>query len=254
VIHHTGIADQHIQKDLVEKNHEDRGYDESALGSHIAYHFLVGKDGTVVQNRSLIERTGHTRNNPINTQSIAIAVAGDFTSEAPTAPQVQALRKTIQKLDRIYKFERIIGHWHASPTGCPGKKLEDAIKDLLRNTAVTETYFISRYYTPVRGQPRYYRKTYEEDYKVNCGGDCRITANGLDLRTVKPMTVAACPPEMPFGKKIHIEDIGTVTCVDRGSAIQGKKIDVWGGFGMEALRRILNSKGGFMQVSFPSNL
>jgi len=38
---------------------------------------------------------------------------------------------------------------------------------------------------------------------------------------------AACPPSIPFGTRLRIEDVGERTCFDRGSAITEGHIDVY---------------------------
>lgn len=220
------------------------------MDSHIAYHFLIGKDGTVKQNRSLSERTGHTRNQPINLESIAIVLAGNFDIEEPNRGQLIAIRSLVKRLDSIYHFEKIIGHRDASPTACPGKHLDQALKDIWREPVKTEVWSITRYYTPVPGQIRYYRKTYEEDFKVNCSGDCFVTASGYRLKPEDSFKIAACPPEIPFGTKVDIQGIGIVRCEDRGGAIKSKRLDVWSGVGMPALQRMKEMPGGFLQVRF----
>ena len=233
----------------MDKSHEARGYDEGHYGSHIAYHFLVGSDGTVKQNRSLNERSGHTRNDITNNASIAIALAGNFDVEQPTEKQLNALRGLVKTLDDQYHFEKIMGHRHVpgSPTACPGKNL--MALDLWRDPTSPETFQISRYYTPVPGQPRYYRNTYEEDFKVNCQGDCLVTADGYRLKPEDAYKIAACPPHLPIGTKIKLDGIGIVTCRDRGSAIQGNKLDIWTGEGNIGLDNILNRKFGAGAVS-----
>jgi len=106
------------------------------------------------------------------------------------------------------------------------------------------TYGISRYYSPVEGQDMYYYKTYAQDYKINCQGDCMVTADGYHLDKAKPFTVAACPPNMEFGTVLEIEGIGKVTCHDRGGAIKGKRIDLHAGVGMPGLENIMLMKNG----------
>src|SRR5262249_41022577 len=144
VIHHTD-SDKPEQADLVDKSHAARGYPQSFIGSgsHIAYHFIVGKDGTIKQNRSLSERTGHTRSQRIHLRSIAIGVAGDFTKEQPTPQQLQALRNLIRQLGSVFLFQRIMPHREASPTACPGVKLEEALKDVWREPDLGDPYLVS---------------------------------------------------------------------------------------------------------------
>lgn len=53
----------------------------------------------------------------------------------------------------------------------------------------------------------------------------------------------ACPPEIPFGTRIHIEGVGDRICEDRGGAIHGNILDLFVGSQEEAIawgRRTLN--------------
>ena len=174
-------------------------------------------------------------------------------------------------LDSVYHFQRIVGHKNVSPSACPGQKLMDKIGNLLRNNEVAITFSVSRYYSPMPGQLKYYHESYKKDVEINCGlytqeqidkfenqgrkvrggilmddgtaGDC-VHAASISLLGRKPMTVAACPKEYPIGTRIKLEGIGTVTCFDRGGAIKGNRIDIWTGFGTEGLRNIISTKGG----------
>jgi 3D (Asp-Asp-Asp) domain-containing protein len=239
--------------ETVERNHAARGYDESAYGSHIAYHFLIGKDGTVKQNRALSERSMHTRNSVINLESIAIVMAGNFEDEEPTDAEMKALKSLVKRLDSIYHFEEIIGHKGASPTACPGKHLLEVLREekILREPIPDwQVWNITRYYTPVEGQLKYFHGSYEKDFEINCSGDCLVTANGHRLEEHEAFTVAACPPEIAFGTKIEIEGIGIVTCHDRGGAIKEKRLDVWAGIGMDGLRSLRKYPGGYLRIRF----
>jgi 3D (Asp-Asp-Asp) domain-containing protein len=57
-----------------------------------------------------------------------------------------------------------------------------------------------------------------------CGKNDGITASGVK---VKENRTLACPPRFPFGTKITIEGVGTLTCEDRGGAIKGNKFDIY---------------------------
>lgn len=109
-------------------------------------------------------------------------------------------------------------------------------------------WWVSRYYTPIPDQPRYYGSSYEEDFEINCFGNCMSTASTLNLSSVTPYTTVACPPELPFGTRLGIKEIGRVTCVDRGGAIKGRRLDLWAGVGMDGLNRILSTQGGLLKV------
>lgn len=60
-----------------------------------------------------------------------------------------------------------------------------------------------------------------------------ITASGTRVREG---VTAACPPEMPFGTRVHIEGVGERVCQDRGGAIKGRRLDVYIADRSEALR------------------
>lgn len=130
---------------------------------------------------------------------------------------------------------------------------------------------VTRYYTPVEGQERYYNgwtqnvgicKTenlyyapYGSRYKGNYSAEVCMqsdgepfhTADGTDLRTQEPLTVAACPRKY-LGETLHIENIGYVVCRDTGGAIYGNRIDVWAGIGEEGYERIKNVAAGALSV------
>jgi len=241
----------------VEANHKARGYGESFYGSHIAYHFIVGLDGTVKQNRPLDERTMHTKNAAVNNASIAIVLAGNTNNDYLPSAQLDAARALVKRLDSALQFERIIAHRDASPTGCPGKWALFQLEDLFRNRDLGTAYKITRYYSPQPDQLVYFmKKTYLQDVEMNCGlnkdgtaGDCSTTANGYKLKPEDAFKVAACPPDMPFGTMLYIMGIGEVKCVDRGGAIKDKRIDVWAGYGMDGLRNIArNQVAGILSV------
>jgi N-acetyl-anhydromuramyl-L-alanine amidase AmpD len=131
---------------IVEGNHERRGYEHGELTTaHIAYHYFIGSDGTLVKNRSNDERTMHTRcgmddDHPdfdpdckgeqrINEESIAIVLAGNLDIEYATQPQMETLTALLNDLTTHFKIPRgnVMGHRHASSTTCPGKNLLDFI-------------------------------------------------------------------------------------------------------------------------------
>lgn len=52
-----------------------------------------------------------------------------------------------------------------------------------------------------------------------------ITASGTRVREG---VTAACPPELPFGTRVMIPELGrTLTCEDRGGRITSRKLDVY---------------------------
>lgn len=103
-------------------------------------------------------------------------------------------------------------------------------------------WYISMYYTPVKGQLSYFNGDYSGDYTMNCHGDCLVTASGYRLKEEDKYQVIACPPPIKFGTKIMIKlpsdhplypnKEWTATCQDRGGAIKGKRLDLWSGIGV----------------------
>lgn len=112
-------------------------------------------------NRSLNERSGCTQNDDVNKRAISIALAGNFDTEEfdPDSQQGVVLKRTIQELNRIYKFRSIMPHSYASPTGCAGKHLNEWLATTFEGwqPPPQKKYVLSRYYTPVPNQPYYFR-------------------------------------------------------------------------------------------------
>lgn len=147
---------------------------------------------------------------------------------------------------------------------------------LLIPTANAGTYLgewkVTRYYTPVPGQARYYNgwsqnegvcKTsnlyyapfggkrtgsYTAEACMNGQGDIFTTADGTNLSDAEPYTVAACPRSY-LGRTLHIANIGYVRCADTGGAIHGARVDVWAGIGDEGYTNIATGlRGGTLSV------
>lgn len=57
-----------------------------------------------------------------------------------------------------------------------------------------------------------------------CGKSDGITASGVKVQENRTL---ACPPMYPFGTKVNIEGVGTLTCEDRGGAIKGNHFDIY---------------------------
>lgn len=131
---------------------------------------------------------------------------------------------------------------------------------------------VTRYYTPVEGQDHYYngwkdgtdrtckvsnlyyagygaKRTgdYSAEACMQGSGDLFITADGTDLRTVDPYSVAACPAQY-LGRTLHIAEIGYVRCVDTGGSVKGKTVDVWAGIGEEGYEKIHTAPSGLLQI------
>lgn len=280
VVHHTALTDD-VQLVKVNESHRRQGYSLSSYGYYVAYHFFIGRDGTLIQTRDLTDRTPHTSNSGVQMESISVVFAGNFNVQHPSQEQMDTFRDLYRHLYKGYDIERLVGHKHTLQTECPGKNLSAVLDSMFNPDERLQLFDLSRYYTPVRGQQKYYRDTYEEDASINCntiyksengltvsaneilkdddgyyyivGGHaydvtrefgCMNTANGTKLDNSMAMKVAACPPNYPFGTKLDIEGYGEVTCVDRGGAIKGNRIDIWAGIAEDGLRNIAQSTAG----------
>ena len=112
-------------------------------------------------------------------------------------------------------------------------------------------YSISRYYSVIPGQRRYYlSRTYEEDLAMNCGSTCLETANGYHLTHADEFKIVACPPSFKLWTQLYVEWLGTITCQDRGGSIKWKRLDLWVGIWDRGLDNIWNhpEKAGKKQV------
>ena len=104
-----------------------------------------------------------------------------------------------------------------------------------------KTFLVSAYYSPLPNQSKYVTGSYAGDIKLN--GDGVKAADGT---LVYPGMVAA-PKGYPFGYKMLVPGIGTVSVHDRGGAIVHEgvggnnydRLDVWMGYGEAGLKRAL---------------
>ena len=127
---------------------------------------------------------------------------------------------------------------------------ENKVESLLNPTATPTanaeglgTWRITTYYTPTKDQSKYFYGTYDKDFEINCSGDCFVTANGYRLSDKDIGNVVACPSNFTFDTKLWIEDVGEVTCKDRGGAIKGQRLDLWVGSGKNGFSNIGQGSG-----------
>lgn len=111
---------------------------------------------------------------------------------------------------------------------------------------------LTRYYSPLPDQKKYYYKAgYSKDKEINCGpGSCLDTSDGTHLNDDMAFKVAACPKNYPSGTKFYIETIGEVVCHDVGGAIKGKRLDIWAGIGDQGIKNMADrpETGGLHEV------
>lgn len=98
---------------------EDRGW------SDIGYHFLIDRDGTIAEGRSMDRDGAHVQGH--NKGTIGISLFGGHGSsendpfEANFTPeQDRALRGLLVKLQNIHGFTKVSGHNEYAAKACPG--------------------------------------------------------------------------------------------------------------------------------------
>lgn len=110
VIHHTLSTDVSIH--TVRKWHVDEnGW------SDVGYHFLIRFDGTVEKGRDLHFVGAHKAGS--NSDSIGIALTGDFNKHHPTEEQYKALSVLIASLTNVYQDIGIVEPHRVGNNACP---------------------------------------------------------------------------------------------------------------------------------------
>lgn len=94
----------------------------------------------------------------------------------------------------------------------------------------------TRYYSPMPDQERYFLwRTYEQDLYENTQWDPLVTSAWVRLHPWLVERVVACPKNYPLWTKFRVEDRFEVTCIDRGGAIEWKRMDIRAWIWMEWL-------------------
>lgn len=106
-----------------------------------------------------------------------------------------------------------------------------------RGKPFEQNLVITAYYSPLPDQCCYVRGNFLADVELN--GEGHHGADGTKVYA----GMAAAPPSYPFGTRIVLPGIGTVTVHDRGGAIRelqnAHRLDIWAGHGEEGLARAL---------------
>lgn len=92
---------------------------------HIAYHYVVGGDGTLAQTRDENIEGYHASNYHVNTHSIGICLLGNFDQEKPSDEQIITLKRLIVELSDRYQINEVSGHRAYAKKSCPGKNFTD---------------------------------------------------------------------------------------------------------------------------------
>ncbi len=140
VIHHSGdgILNSKDTATKVEDYHRSReGY------ADIGYHFVIHKDGTVHEGRSLIFEGAHVywvKDGVVqvnNQHKIGILVCGDFqhqwydaTDDEIDPRQIESVRRLVASLRSEFPGLVVKGHGELKPTACPGEQLKKVLDQI----------------------------------------------------------------------------------------------------------------------------
>lgn len=115
VVHHSASLNQ-TADDFANYHVLTRGW------PGIGYHFVIEKDGTIIQGNPLENISYNTQNQ--NTKTVAICLSGNFDLEQPTGEQMDSLAKLISHLrGELPQSLEVYGHRDFAATSCPGDNL-----------------------------------------------------------------------------------------------------------------------------------
>lgn len=137
VVHHEAVKSD--GRSTVEHLISDANYHISKDWNRIAYHFCVGKDGTVYELNPLTEIAYHAGNLAYIRDSFGIVLEGDLSVERPSGAQIGALWGLLDDLctkrPDLPKVVKATVKTHkevrTNPTSCPSyiiQKVVDAYR------------------------------------------------------------------------------------------------------------------------------
>lgn len=108
---------------------------DGQAGACIAYHFLIGPDGTVYEGRPLRFQGAHAGGDN-NIRNIGVCLLGNFEIHRVPPAQVRSLIAVLDRLRRTYGIprSRVLGHRDFNPPGshhtdCPGIYLYQLVQN-----------------------------------------------------------------------------------------------------------------------------
>src|SRR3990167_3494834 len=116
-LHHTSVSSLQPQYQVVEDYHKGLYNMPSSLGKFCCYNYFIERDGKVIKARADEDEGCHTIG--WNKKSIGVCLSGNFSSEFPTKPQIDAVNELTRKYQLPVKFHRSL---QVNRT-CPGSNL-----------------------------------------------------------------------------------------------------------------------------------
>lgn len=135
IIHHDGVKIP-FAYNTFNRLKKEAEYHIANGSKHLSYHYAIDNIGDVYYCVDEKEVCYHAGNYPVNLNSIAIVVQGNFEQQNPTARQIKALQELLvyltTKRPDLPKVIRssVKGHKEVRmfPTACPGKNLYPLIR------------------------------------------------------------------------------------------------------------------------------
>jgi hypothetical protein len=119
VVHHSVVeagTDLATLLDIQRLHREDRRW------ADVAYHYFVGKDGTLYEGRDVHVRGAHVEG--ANTGSLGVCLLGNYAVDEPPAAQIQGATTLMRWLTDTLQLTHIATHRDFNPvTECPGDNL-----------------------------------------------------------------------------------------------------------------------------------
>ncbi|GKV56352.1 hypothetical protein NCCP2222_22990 [Sporosarcina sp. NCCP-2222] len=140
VVHHCASNNTTVSN-RTENQHQKwlQDYFKSINYCDLAYHFTIGKNGTILEGNP-INRMGYHAGNA-NSYSIGVSVHGNYEDRSFTATQESRLVNLLAWLCYDFNIEpsKIVGHKDISATLCPGKNVYSRIHGI-RNAVFAKLY------------------------------------------------------------------------------------------------------------------
>lgn len=120
VIHHSVTYEGDDERTLLAIQNLHR---EDRRWADVAYHYFVGKTGTIYAGRDVSVRGAHVGG--YNTGSLGVCLLGNFMTENPSAAQLDATKQLIRWASASLGLTHLAAHrdFNAGTTQCPGDKL-----------------------------------------------------------------------------------------------------------------------------------
>ena len=122
VIHHSAVDQPDLNKliNSMNINHKKRKLHTSLnrLGYYIAYHYVIGVDGTIKDTRDINEIGNHASNYTVNKEGIGVCLSGNLDTHAPTDAQIASLINLITLFKKSYDIS-VVYHRDYVNKSCP---------------------------------------------------------------------------------------------------------------------------------------